>query len=149
MRNADALDDVSEQVHFILAACENMVDGKGYRPSDVVSASNGKTVEVRRCCHTALPACCGKAGHSVHNMPSPAHGSTISENGVLLGCASPSLASCVPAYDADAAAAPLLAWGLRSSITMHSSREAHGHDSAHSCRGMHGSTGVLHVMHRW
>ena len=91
MRNADALDDVSEQVHFILAACENMVDGEGYRPSDVVSASNGKTVEVRRCCHTAFPACCGKAGDRVRNMPLLAHG-----DDVLLRFASPSPASCLP-----------------------------------------------------
>lgn len=35
------------QVHFILPATENMVDGGASRPSDIVSASNGKTVEVR------------------------------------------------------------------------------------------------------
>jgi leucyl aminopeptidase len=34
------------QVHFILPATENMVDGNATRPSDIVSASNGKTVEV-------------------------------------------------------------------------------------------------------
>jgi leucyl aminopeptidase len=33
------------QVHFILAACENMIDGRGMLPSDVLTASNGKTVE--------------------------------------------------------------------------------------------------------
>ncbi|BAM41986.1 cytosol aminopeptidase [Theileria orientalis strain Shintoku] len=34
------------EVHFISASCENMVDANSYRPSDVVVASNGKTVEV-------------------------------------------------------------------------------------------------------
>lgn len=35
------------QVHFIVAACENMISGTGMRPGDVVTASNGKTIEVR------------------------------------------------------------------------------------------------------
>lgn len=34
------------QVHFIVAACENMISGGGMRPGDVVTASNGKTIEV-------------------------------------------------------------------------------------------------------
>lgn len=34
-------------VHFLVPACENMVDGKGLRPGDVLTAANGKTVEVR------------------------------------------------------------------------------------------------------
>jgi leucyl aminopeptidase len=34
------------QVHFIVAACENMIDGKGLRPGDVVTAASGKTIEV-------------------------------------------------------------------------------------------------------
>ena len=34
------------QVHFIIASCENMVDGRGLRPGDVLVASNGKTVEI-------------------------------------------------------------------------------------------------------
>lgn len=34
------------EVHFILPATENMVDGSASRPSDIVSASNGKTVEI-------------------------------------------------------------------------------------------------------
>ena len=37
-------DDV--EVHFIIASCENMVDGAGLRPGDILVASNGKTVEV-------------------------------------------------------------------------------------------------------
>lgn len=45
------------QVHFIVASCENMVDAKGLRPGDILTASNGKTVEVRRLlCQTALSA---------------------------------------------------------------------------------------------
>jgi leucyl aminopeptidase len=34
------------EVHFIAAACENMISGTGMRPGDIVTASNGKTVEV-------------------------------------------------------------------------------------------------------
>ncbi|KAB2040244.1 hypothetical protein ES319_D02G069500v1 [Gossypium barbadense] len=34
------------QVHFIVASCENMISGKGMRPGDIVTASNGKTIEV-------------------------------------------------------------------------------------------------------
>mmetsp|Transcript_7261 Transcript_7261/g.11590 ORF Transcript_7261/g.11590 Transcript_7261/m.11590 type:complete len:496 (-) Transcript_7261:952-2439(-) len=34
------------KVHFIVAACENMISGKATRPGDVLTASNGKTVEV-------------------------------------------------------------------------------------------------------
>lgn len=34
------------EVHFIIAACENMVSGKGMRPGDILTASNGKTIEV-------------------------------------------------------------------------------------------------------
>jgi len=34
------------EVHFIVASCENMVAGKGLRPGDVLTASNGKTIEV-------------------------------------------------------------------------------------------------------
>ncbi|ONM20496.1 Leucine aminopeptidase 2 chloroplastic [Zea mays] len=34
------------QVHFIVAACENMISGTGMRTGDIVTASNGKTIEV-------------------------------------------------------------------------------------------------------
>eukprot|EP00922_Rhytidocystis_sp_ex-Travisia-forbesii_P033763 GHVS01050165.1.p1 GENE.GHVS01050165.1~~GHVS01050165.1.p1 ORF type:complete len:657 (-),score=97.87 GHVS01050165.1:133-2103(-) len=34
------------EVHFIVAAAENMVSDKAYRPGDVITASNGKTIEV-------------------------------------------------------------------------------------------------------
>ncbi|KAF8389218.1 hypothetical protein HHK36_025911 [Tetracentron sinense] len=33
-------------VHFIAAACENMISGTGMRPGDILTASNGKTIEV-------------------------------------------------------------------------------------------------------
>eukprot|EP01066_Platyproteum_vivax_P019991 Platyproteum_vivax@DN7760_c0_g1_i1.p1 len=33
-------------VHFIVAACENMIADKAYRPGDILTASNGKTIEV-------------------------------------------------------------------------------------------------------
>lgn len=41
-----ALEPEGVEIHFIVAACENMVNGEGYRPGDVLTASNGKTVEV-------------------------------------------------------------------------------------------------------
>ncbi|KAL5547506.1 hypothetical protein UlMin_002737 [Ulmus minor] len=34
------------EVHFIIAACENMISGTGVRPGDILTASNGKTIEV-------------------------------------------------------------------------------------------------------
>ncbi|KAK6236924.1 Peptidase M17 [Theobroma cacao] len=33
-------------VHFIVASCENMISGTGMRPGDIITASNGKTIEV-------------------------------------------------------------------------------------------------------
>ena len=38
------------QIHFISASCENMIDGRGMLPGDVLTASNGKTVEVSQLC---------------------------------------------------------------------------------------------------
>nr|GMD28836.1 leucine aminopeptidase 2, chloroplastic [Ipomoea batatas] len=34
------------EVHFIVPACENMISGAGMRPGDILTASNGKRVEV-------------------------------------------------------------------------------------------------------
>lgn len=34
------------EVNFIVAACENMISGTGMRPGDILTASNGKTIEV-------------------------------------------------------------------------------------------------------
>lgn len=34
------------EVHFIIAACENMVNGSAVHPGDIVKASNGKTIEI-------------------------------------------------------------------------------------------------------
>ncbi|GBE61473.1 cytosol aminopeptidase [Babesia ovata] len=34
------------EVHFISATCENMPGPKSYRPGDIITASNGKTIEV-------------------------------------------------------------------------------------------------------
>ena len=41
-----ALAPEAVEVHFIVASCENMIDSKGLRPGDILTASNGKTVEV-------------------------------------------------------------------------------------------------------
>ena len=40
------LEPANVEVHFIVASCENMVSGKGMRPGDILTASNGKTIEV-------------------------------------------------------------------------------------------------------
>lgn len=34
------------EVHFLVAACENMINGSALHPGDVLKASNGKTIEV-------------------------------------------------------------------------------------------------------
>lgn len=34
------------EVHFLIAACENMISGTALHPGDIVTASNGKTIEV-------------------------------------------------------------------------------------------------------
>jgi len=34
------------EVHGLIAACENMPSGKSYKPGDIVTARNGKTIEV-------------------------------------------------------------------------------------------------------
>jgi leucyl aminopeptidase len=34
------------EVHFILAATENMISGKAMHPGDILTASNGKTIEI-------------------------------------------------------------------------------------------------------
>lgn len=34
------------EVHFLSAATENMISGKGMRPGDILTASNGKTIEI-------------------------------------------------------------------------------------------------------
>ena len=34
------------EAHFIVAACENMINGSAVHPGDIVKASNGKTIEI-------------------------------------------------------------------------------------------------------
>ena len=34
------------EVHFIVAACENMINGSAVHPGDIVKASNGQTIEI-------------------------------------------------------------------------------------------------------
>lgn len=34
------------EVHFLVAAAENMIDSTAYRPGDIVQSSSGKTIEV-------------------------------------------------------------------------------------------------------
>ncbi len=40
------LKPINTEVHFIVAACENMINGSALHPGDIVKASNGKTIEV-------------------------------------------------------------------------------------------------------
>lgn len=49
-----AIQPPNVQVHFIIAACENMISGTGMRPGDILTASNGKTIEAS----TLLPLRC-------------------------------------------------------------------------------------------
>lgn len=41
-----ALKPEGVEVHFIVAACENMVSSRAMRPGDILTSSNGKTIEV-------------------------------------------------------------------------------------------------------
>ena len=34
------------EIHFIIASCENMINGSAFHPGDVLTASNGKTIEI-------------------------------------------------------------------------------------------------------
>ncbi len=45
-RSIGALEPDGVEVHFIIAACENMVSAEAYRPGDILTASNKKTIEV-------------------------------------------------------------------------------------------------------
>tara|TARA_B100000963_G_scaffold128722_1_gene112328 strand:+ start:1070 stop:2548 length:1479 start_codon:yes stop_codon:yes gene_type:complete len=41
-----ALKPKGVEIHFIVAACENMINGSAMHPGDVITAANGKTIEV-------------------------------------------------------------------------------------------------------
>lgn len=45
-RAIGALKPPGVECHFVVAACENMISEKGVVPSDILTASNGKTIEV-------------------------------------------------------------------------------------------------------
>jgi len=45
-RAVAALAPEGVEAHFIVAACENMINAKAIVPSDILTASNGKTIEV-------------------------------------------------------------------------------------------------------
>ena len=45
-RAIGALKPPGVECHFVIAACENMISGRGVVPSDILTASNGKTIEV-------------------------------------------------------------------------------------------------------
>eukprot|EP00184_Porphyridium_aerugineum_P005977 CAMPEP_0184694226 /NCGR_PEP_ID=MMETSP0313-20130426/2254_1 /TAXON_ID=2792 /ORGANISM="Porphyridium aerugineum, Strain SAG 1380-2" /LENGTH=607 /DNA_ID=CAMNT_0027152483 /DNA_START=1 /DNA_END=1824 /DNA_ORIENTATION=- len=41
-----ALKPKDVEVHFVIATCENMIDSNAYRPGDIITASNGITIEI-------------------------------------------------------------------------------------------------------
>jgi len=45
-RAIGALQPPGVECHFVVAACENMINGRAVVPSDILTASNGKTIEV-------------------------------------------------------------------------------------------------------
>lgn len=45
-RAVAALKPPGVEAHFVVAACENMINDKAIVPSDIVTASNGKTIEI-------------------------------------------------------------------------------------------------------
>ena len=45
-RAIGALQPEGVEAHFVVAACSNMINSKAIVPSDVLTASNGKTIEV-------------------------------------------------------------------------------------------------------
>jgi len=45
-RAIGALKPPGVECHFVVAACENMINDKAIVPSDIVTASNGKTIEI-------------------------------------------------------------------------------------------------------
>lgn len=42
------------EVHIIVAACENMISDKAYRPGDILTASNGKVSKPLKHTHTGF-----------------------------------------------------------------------------------------------
>ena len=46
MRAIGELKPAGVEVHMIVAACENMISGEAVHPGDIVTASNGKTIEI-------------------------------------------------------------------------------------------------------
>lgn len=45
-RAVGALKPEGVEAHFIVAACENMINDKAFVPSDILTASNNKTIEI-------------------------------------------------------------------------------------------------------
>ena len=45
-RSIGELRPKNTEVHFIVAACENMINGSALHPGDIITASNGTTIEV-------------------------------------------------------------------------------------------------------
>jgi len=45
-RAVGALKPEGVEAHFIVAACENMISAKAFVPSDILTASNNKTIEI-------------------------------------------------------------------------------------------------------
>ena len=46
VKSLDKIKPPRVEVHFIVAACENMISETNMRPEDILTASNEKTIEV-------------------------------------------------------------------------------------------------------
>lgn len=59
------------EVHFIVASCENMVSANAYRPGDIITASNGKTIEVGNTDAGTFPGGSARGGGCYRHMRHP------------------------------------------------------------------------------
>ncbi|XP_010525807.1 PREDICTED: leucine aminopeptidase 1 [Tarenaya hassleriana] len=85
------------EVHFIVAACENMISGTGMRPGDVLTASNGKTIEVnntdaegRLTLADALVYACNQGVDKVIDLATLTGACVVALGPTIAGCFTPS-----------------------------------------------------------
>ncbi|CAI8611369.1 unnamed protein product [Vicia faba] len=85
------------EVHFIVAACENMISGTGMRPGDILTASNGKTIEVnntdaegRLTLADALVYACNQGVHKIVDLATLTGACVVALGPSIAGVFSPS-----------------------------------------------------------
>lgn len=85
------------EVHFIVAACENMISGTGMRPGDILTASNGKTIEVnntdaegRLTLADALVYACNQGVHKVVDLATLTGACVVALGPTIAGIFTPS-----------------------------------------------------------